>query len=263
VAEVYGWSWLAAAVLAPATKRRLPGEPTSSLPDDQYYRPTRSAVSTAGVVFEEGTLASLQEKKEQRLRFMHRLYEATDGSTFHDVDSTNIGKELGWPDQVTEKVVEYLVDKGLAKYFSAGDLINITHAGVVEVETALDNPDQGTEHFAPVSVTQIFYRDVIGSAIQAGSPGATQTTTIGDLNLDRVRQFVERYEEAEPSLGLEAEEAAEAQADIATIRAQLDSPRPKPEIIRGSLRSVRTILEGATGSLAASGLLELLQHVHL
>jgi hypothetical protein len=207
-------------------------------------------------------LPSLQEKKEQRLRFMHRLYEATDGSTFHDVNSTDIGKKLGWSDQVTDKVVEYLVDKGLAKYVSAGGMITITHAGVVEVETALDNPDQGTEHFAPVAVTQIFHGDVVGSAIQAGSPGATQTTTIGDLNLDGLRQFVERYEEAEPSMGLEPEEAAEAQADIATIRAQLDSPRPKPEIIRESLRSVRTILEGATGSLAASGLLELLQHVH-
>ena len=46
-----------------------------------------------------------------------------------------------------------------------------------------------------------------------------------------------------------------AQSDIATIETQLSSPRPKVEIIKESLRSVRNIVEGAVGSMAASGII--------
>ena len=49
-----------------------------------------------------------------------------------------------------------------------------------------------------------------------------------------------------------------------TIELQLglESPRPKKHIIRESLHSVRTILEGAGGNLAAAGLLDALQHIN-
>jgi hypothetical protein len=51
------------------------------LPDERCYRrPAQTAARRPGMVPRGGTLASLLEKKEQRLRFMHRLYEVTDGS---------------------------------------------------------------------------------------------------------------------------------------------------------------------------------------
>jgi hypothetical protein len=110
-------------------------------------------------------LAPLQEKKEKRLLFMHRLYEVSDGSTLHDVDSTELGKELGWSDQVTQNVVEYLADEGLLAFPAAGDLVAITHARVVEVETALEAPQQGTEHFPPAANVMVI-NQMIGSQVQ-------------------------------------------------------------------------------------------------
>ena len=50
------------------------------------------------------------------------------------------------------------------------------------------------------------------------------------------------------------DDEAVVQSDIATIETQLSSPRPKVEIIKESLRSIRNIAEGAVGSLAASGI---------
>lgn len=215
-------------------------------------------------------MVDVAKRRAIRLRVMTEIFEAAHGNRHEYVQIDPIREKLQLSDEEMADACNYLEGEGLIEALPGlwgrdfPQTVTLTHWGIREVEQSQEHPEEPTEHFPSlVSVTQIFHGDVVGSPIQAGSPGATQTTTIGDLNLDRVRQFVERYEEAEQSLGLEAEEAAEAQADIATIRAQLDSPRPKPEIIRQSLRSVRTILEGATGSLAASGLLELLQHVHL
>jgi hypothetical protein len=103
---------------------------------------------------------------------------------------------------------------------------------------------------------------VIGSAIQTGSLGATQTTTVDDLNLELVREVVDQYED-EAAPGLDASKADEARAEINTIRAQLDSPRPKPVVIRESLMSLRALVEGAAGSIPAAGLLDLLARIHL
>ena len=47
------------------------------------------------------------------------------------------------------------------------------------------------------------------------------------------------------------------------MKAQLRSPKPKLHVIRESLHSARAILEIGTGSAAAIGLLDLLQHIHL
>src|SRR5437660_65209 len=52
--------------------------------------------------------------------------------------------------------------------------------------------------------------------------------------------------------------------ETANIEAQIDSSRPKHGILTESLRSLRTVLEGAAGSLVASGLLpQLSQVIHL
>jgi riboflavin biosynthesis pyrimidine reductase len=45
-------------------------------------------------------------------------------------------------------------------------------------------------------------------------------------------------------------------AEIQTIKAQSESPKPKNSILRESLSSIRNILEGAGGNIAASLLLQ-------
>jgi hypothetical protein len=213
-------------------------------------------------------VVDLPKRRANRLRVMTEIFQAAHGNRHVFVEIDPIRNKLELSDEEMADACNYLEGEGLIEATHTlwnrpfPVQVTLTHWGIREVEQSQEHPEQPTEHFPSlVSVTQIFHGDVIGSPIQAGSPSAMQTTAIGDLNLDRIREFLERYEESEPSLGLEAEEAAEVQADIATIRAQLDSPKPKLEIIRQSLRSTRAILEGATGSLAASGLLELLQRI--
>jgi hypothetical protein len=87
--------------------------------------------------------------------------------------------------------------------------------------------------------------------------------SVGDLNLDRVREIVTEFEARASSLELSEDDAAQLQADIATVKAQINSPRPNRRTIREHLLSVKAILENTAGGVAAGGLLELFQHVHL
>ena len=46
--------------------------------------------------------------------------------------------------------------------------------------------------------------------------------------------------------------ADELRADIATLKAQAESPKPKWEIIKATARSIKTVAEGAAGNVLAS-----------
>jgi len=139
--------------------------------------------------------------------------------------------------------------------------IRLTHRGITEMERSRTAPEEPTDHFPPISVISIG-GDNIGSPIQAGSPGAHQAVSMGDLDLNRVREIVTEFESQAGSLELSEDDAAQLRADMATVKAQVDSPRPNQRTIRDHLSSARAILENTAGGVAAAGLLELFQHVH-
>ena len=141
-----------------------------------------------------------------------------------------------------------------------GGAISITHPGVKEIEEALSHPEEATEHFPPV-VNIINVQNMVGSQIQQGTTGSTQTGDFSIEAVQAVRDFVDGLKAQLPQLNLEPERDAEVRADIATVEAQLVSPKPKKGIIRESFSSVRNVLEGMTGSVAATGLLEQLPSV--
>jgi hypothetical protein len=128
----------------------------------------------------------------------------------------------------------------------------LTHAGVVEVEAVLRQPNKPTEHF-PVNMIHI--EQMTHSQIQQGTTGSTQSGVSMPFDVVAVAEFLLELKEQLPRLGLSGEEHAAAQSDVATIEAQLSSPRPKPDIINESLRSIRKIAEGAVSSVAASAII--------
>lgn len=213
-------------------------------------------------------MLDLEKRNANRLLVMNAIYEASEGSESNFVSGPELLESLGLPDQELGDACKFLEGEYLIKVTRTmwGHLtpyiIQITHQGIKEMEESLQAPTMPTEHFPPaVSIINI-QGDMIGSPIQSGSPGARQEVSIGDINLDGVRNFLDQLEKVAPSVALPAEENRVLAGDIATIRAQIDSPRPKKQIIRESLHSVRSILEGAGGSVTAVGLLEAFQHLH-
>ncbi len=147
--------------------------------------------------------------------------------------------------------LRYLVREGLAQYAGTGGLMSITHDGVREIEAALKKPDEPTQYFPPVNIIKI-YGNVSGSTIQQAGANSTQTATISTNDL---RSFVEELKSKIDHLHLGESQKAEINADIQTVEAQLVKTTPSQSIIKETLLSVKTILEGIAGNVIASGLL--------
>ena len=92
------------------------------------------------------------------------------------------------------------------------------------------------------------------SQLQQDSAGASQTQNITQPSVD-ISAFIEELKSSLHDLGLNKDDTAELQAEVFTIEHQLASPKPKSIIIGESLKSARSIIEGITGSVLATGLL--------
>lgn len=209
----------------------------------------------------------IQRRQSQRLIVMQAIYERSGSSETTSVSGQDLLNDLAMSDQELGDACEYLEGEYLIKgsrtmwAHLTPSRVNMTHRGIKEMEQSIQAPTKPTEHFPPaISIVNIS-GTVIGSPIQSGSPGAQQESHI-DLKLGDIREFVKKLENSAQNLGLQEEQQQELTAEIATIKAQIESPKPKKHIIRESLGAVQGILVGAGGNLAATGLLDILQHIH-
>jgi hypothetical protein len=197
---------------------------------------------------------TMDDKHELRFRFLQALYEGTEGRTSSQLPMWQLGESLGMEREQVSDIVEYLANQGLVQRRSFGGVIAISHAGVVEIEQALSDPETPTEHFPPIiNITTV--GTMIGSQIQQGSHGSRQSQSQFQVDIGKLQAFTRHFRENLPRLELSARDKAESEADLATLEAQAVSGRPKISIVRESLQSLRNILEGAAGSVVASDLL--------
>jgi hypothetical protein len=196
----------------------------------------------------------LEIKKTLRGKYLNALYDASDGSARARHRDTDIGANLGIAGQQLHDVVGYLKDEGLLEYTGLGGIIAITHSGVLEVEQAREKPDAPTMHFPPLNIINI--GTMTGSQITQGSPASRQDNAISFHNPGAVEEFLRKLKEQLPALSLDADSSTELQADVAALESQLQSSRPKLGIIKECILSVRRILEGAAGKIAADALLQ-------
>ncbi len=91
--------------------------------------------------------------------------------------------------------------------------------------------------------------NVSGSQIQIGSIGnQTQTNTTGN-DLEVLKGLVQALASIFESL--QGETAEELKADLAALKAMTESPKPKWEIIKSAVRSIKNVAEGMTGNILA------------
>ena len=112
---------------------------------------------------------TLDEKKKYRLLFLKKLYEDCDGDTLALVDMYELGNEIGVPGDSIYTTAQYLQGEGLPQIRTMDGNVSITHEGILEIEEAIENPDQRTEHFPPINIINIHSME--NSVIQQGSPG--------------------------------------------------------------------------------------------
>lgn len=116
-----------------------------------------------------------------------------------------------------------------------------------EREVAMNSPQNINNFYGPIQNPQI----------QQGNQKAVQVLANVQLDIGAIQAFVNELKAQLPNLRLPHEQAAEAKSELETLESQIKSPKPKSRIMSESLRSIRKILEGAGGGVAAQLLIEL------
>ena len=204
-------------------------------------------------------MKSLDEKKKDRFLLLNRLYERTDQPGLQLLKLSDIGQDVGLDGLEALKTADYLSQEGLVNLFDdEGRIIAITHHGVLEVEAALSDPSQPTEHFPPLNI--IYVENMNNSQIMQASPGGSQEYSLAADQIEKLRRFIETFCNRKNELPFRSEdERLEAEADVQSLEAQLQSPKPKYQIVRTMVQSLTNILEGFSGSMVAAMLVELLK----
>lgn len=235
-----------------------------------------AALSTAHLTRVVYTLADIEKRKADRLKVMAAIYAETGANAEKFVKLWPIRDVLGFEDEYMGSIVSYLKGEGLVNPLRtmAGAMTplqaKITHRGVKEMERSEESPKEPTEHFPPRSEVNITINgDMIGSAIQSNSDGATQNVTTGDIAIgtdtkDQIGAFIAEYDAKLAALANEqtAESLAVIAADVATVKAQVASPKGKKHFIKESVASIRSVLENGVGGAVTTGLLFLLGQIH-
>ena len=193
------------------------------------------------------------EIQERRFQFLHRLYNISEGNELFSIDAFELGEQLGYPHDETDRIDNYLRGEYLVEGV-AGTRIAITHQGIVEVEKALSQPDNPTMYFPPANYIHIEH--MIGSQIQQGTNQSSLVLGYSGTDFEAMLKLVVDLRNQLPELKLNVETQAEVESELTTIEAQIKSPRPKSKIINECLKSLQTILEGVVGSVIANLLLQ-------
>ncbi len=228
-------------------------------------------------------MSTFEEKKALRLAFMNALYELDEEAEHGWVRPSDLAKALGLdvgpntlPDDESYRkyaqVAGYLKGEGLIETLSTEHFtqVAITHKGRVEVEKALDSPDQPTDYFPPaarvINVRGTYIEgsyakgssiggNVIDSQVQQAGPGSTQSINIVTEEAHKeIESFINLLRSKMRQLDLPKDEKLEVEADIRAIEAQLSSPKPKASTTKAALQSLKTVLEGAATSAVATEL---------
>lgn len=104
------------------------------------------------------------------------------------------------------------------------------------------------------NIKNYIHGDIQDSQIQIEATNSTQTKTV-EFDVAQLAKLVEALRSTIDAVGVDDNGKRELDSELSTLEAQIKSPKPKNSIIGESLGSVRRILEGASGNLVASGLL--------
>lgn len=115
-----------------------------------------------------------------------------------------------------------------------------------EKEVAAISPQNINNFFGPVS----------GSQIAQGSQRTIKFESKYQFDTEEIIRFINNLKEALDKIEIDEAQKGEIKSDIVTIDSQVNSPNPKPSIIKEGLQSIRGILEGASGSAVGQLIIE-------
>ena len=101
-----------------------------------------------------------------------------------------------------------------------------------------------------------FYGNTSQLQIQQGTNQSTQEGKFSSDISKELERFINDMKKILKPLKLDNSDHEEVKAELVTLEAQVSSSRPKINVIGQSLKTIRTVLEGAAGNVLASGLIQ-------
>lgn len=134
--------------------------------------------------------------------------------------------------------------------------LKLEEQGVLGEGLSFSEQEKSTAAKSSQSINN-FYGPVHSAQISQGSSDVSQIA--GNISFDKgaASQLIQQLRNAVQDLNFEKQKKEELTSELATVEAQVASPRPKYGIIEESLSSIRNILEGAGGGAAGQALFEL------
>ena len=154
-------------------------------------------------------------------QFLLTLFEQTNGDTSVQVSMYDVGNLLGMDRDAASAVAQELMGRQLAEIRTLSGGIGISADGAARVHDIR----------GPASS---------GSSESANLGNGPVLTSGGQQSID---QIVMELKNQAGSLGLNYDALGELMADLKTMEAQLDSPKPKTEIMRECLRSILGVVK--------------------
>ncbi len=185
----------------------------------------------------------IEQKKKQRFEFLEKLYKETNGSESYMVNMWELGKELEYDRETTSNIVEYLQGEDLPVPRALGGGIAITHYGIKEIEEAYEYPNEPTEHFMPINVINI--ENMNNSSIQQGTIHSTQNNHFDTNELSELKQIISELQKVISELE-ESDLKEELVAENETLISQSKSPKPKKNIVKETLKSIKEVSKAIT-----------------
>lgn len=224
---------------------------------ERFEHRTDSALRDVEIGFIQGRSAIVTENSTNQgkaLRLLQSLYDATRAKTepvFIEEMQTGLSEEDG------KAAWRYLKDRGLIDTFNIPYTARINGAGVDAIEGAQRRPDQPSANFPSVSYNFVYNTIHVGtmtnSPVQQGGVQSTQSQAVsyGPQDIADLNRLVAEFTSHLGELQIDAQQRQKAEAQIATLRAQL-TDEPDPVVVKQAGRTLRNITEGAIGSLLAA-----------
>ena len=224
---------------------------------ERFNRRVENALQDVEIGFINGRSAIVTENstnQSKAMRLLKALYDATRAKTepvFIEEMNTGLSQ------QDAQAAWRYLRDRGLIHTFNLDYTARINGAGIDAIEGAQRRPDQPSANFPSVSYNIVHNTMHVGtmsnSPVQQGGVQSSQSQTVsyGAQDLADLNRLVTEFTSRLGELQIDARQRQRAEAQIATLKAQL-TDEPDPVIIKQAGRTLRNITEGAIGSLLAT-----------
>lgn len=217
------------------------------------------------VKFEDNKMAAAVSRRAnaQSIAEIENLLEKDDGKSDYQMPfSASVENQLRKAISFDTQITLFIPSTNIVKIIDAVRNIVLNWAmkleedGILGEGLSFTGEEKEVATKTEYNITN-FYGAVEHSQFQQQTRDSIQVKSDVPLDFESIIEIINEIHKNTKQLNLKPEDEKELESDIITIEAQSKSPKPKNGIVKDCLKSLRSILEGAGGGVAATLLTKL------